>query len=168
VIGLRRLGCGSALCTVLVVATGCGYRMQRPFREDVQTVYVPIFQSREFRRGLEFQLTEALKKRIEQDTPYRLAHRDQADTELIGEILEVRQAVLGNDFRTDLPRELSMLVVVRYHWKDLRSGEVLVERELAPMRVDYIPPVGEDFFEASQESLEDLAERIVESMMSDF
>lgn len=165
---IRSLGQWGITVALAGALSGCGYSSQRPFPENVRTIHVPVFHSREFRRGLEFQLTEAVKKRVEQDTPFRLAHRDRADTELTGEILEVRQAALADDFRTDLPRELSALVIVRYHWKDLRSGEVLAERELAPMRVDYIPAVGEDFFEAGQESLEDLAERIVESMMTDW
>lgn len=143
---------------------GCGYTTKRPFRQNIRSVYVPIFASKEFRRGLEFQLTEALQKRIIGETPYALAERPDADTELTGEVVEVRQASLGTDFRTDLPRETVATLVVRFRWKDLRTGKILVERDRFVQQVDYIRPVGEDFYLASQKGMDRLAERIVEQM----
>ena len=107
-----------------------------------------MIESREFRRELEFQLTEALVKRIEMDTPYRIAPLRTADTLLTGEILEVRQRVFGDDFDTGLPREKGATILMRYRWKDLRTGRILVERERFPYSVEYIPPVGETFAKA--------------------
>jgi len=147
------------------LAAGCGYSLRRPFPQDVRTVHVEMFQSREFRRGLEFALTEALQKRILQETPYKIADKATADTLLTGQILEVRQGTLGTDFRTDLPREIRATFVIRFQWKDLRTGKVLLDRPRFVQAVDYIPPVGERFADASAEALDDLAERIVEQMM---
>jgi hypothetical protein len=127
-----------------------------------------MFRSKEFRRNLEFQLTEALQKRILMDTDYALSGKARADTLLSGEVLEVRQATLGVDFDTDLPRETQATFVVSFQWKDLRSGETLVDRPRFVQTVDYIQPVGETFFDASQEALDDLAERIVEQMQTDW
>ena len=79
-----------ALCLMLAMGlTGCSYSTVRPFPTDIQTVHVEMFQSREFRRELEFRLTEAITKRVEIDTPYRIASRRTADTLLTGEILAV-------------------------------------------------------------------------------
>ena len=64
--------------------TGCGYSTKRPFSTDIQTVHVEMFQSKEFRRELEFRLTESVIKRIEMDTPYRIAPRKTADAVLTG------------------------------------------------------------------------------------
>ncbi|MFQ5495340.1 MAG: hypothetical protein ACE5EX_08145, partial [Phycisphaerae bacterium] len=64
------------------LAGGCGYSTRRPFRTDIQTVHVDMIHSKEFRRELEFRLTEALVKRIEMDTPYRIAGRRSADAVL--------------------------------------------------------------------------------------
>jgi hypothetical protein len=127
-----------------------------------------MFRSKEFRRNLEFQLTEAIQKRILMDTDYKLTDKSRADTMLSGQVLEVRQATLGTDLGSGLPRETQATFIVSFRWKDLRTGKTLVDRPRFAQTVDYIRPVGEDFFDASQEALDDLAERIVEQMQSDW
>ena len=102
------------------------------------------------------------------DTDYKLADKNRANTMLTGQVLEVRQATLGTDFKSDLPRETQATFIVSFRWKDLRTGKTLVDRPRFAQTVDYIRPVGEDFFDASQEALDDLAERIVEQMQSDW
>ncbi|MFH0980016.1 MAG: LPS assembly lipoprotein LptE [Planctomycetota bacterium] len=154
------VGLAAALCG------GCGYTTERPFRSGIKTVHVEMLQSREFRRDLEFQLTEALIKRIEMDTPYKIAPLRTADTLFSGEILEVRERVFGDDFETGLPREKGATVIMRYRWKDLRTGEVLVDRDRFVHSVEYIPPVGETFAKGMVRGLDDMAEAIVETMES--
>ena len=155
---------------------GCGYtadrsavfRTENSNKDPIRTVALGIFDSKEFRRGLELQLTEALAKRLEGESPFKLAKKDLADTILTGEIREVRQATLGRDFRTVTPRETSATVVISFKWKDLRNGEVLLDRPNFVQTVDYIRPVGEDFYHASQKGIDRLAERIVEEMQSEW
>ncbi len=154
------LACGAA--------TGCGYSTDRPFRDDIQSVHVEMFHTKDFRRDLEFALSEALAKRIEMDTPYRLARRERADSVLSGEILQVRQATLGADFRRDLPREMALTVVARWRWKDLRTGEILREQPRTVYTTTYIPPVGETFQTGAMRGLEGLAEQIVAAMEKDW
>jgi len=144
--------------------TGCGYSTTRPFRTDIQTVHVEMFQSKEVRRELEFRLTEAVAKRVEMDTPYRLAPRQRADAVLSGEILEVQNRTLGDDYALGLPREIGSTVVVRVRMQDARSGEILIERPRLVHRTSYIPPVGETFTQGMTRALDGLAERIVELM----
>jgi hypothetical protein len=146
-------------------SAGCSYHVRQPFPQNVRTVYVEMFQSREFRRNLEFMLTEALQKRILQDTPYRIADKHQADTVLSGEVLEVRQTVLGRNFQTGTPREQQATFIIRFTWKDLRTGQVLIDQPRFIQSVEYIPPVGEDFFDASTRGLDELAEQMVQQMM---
>lgn len=155
----------TALAALLV---GCGYRTERPFPKNVRTVAVEIFDSKEFRRGLELQLTEALAKRIESETGYRLAPRERADTLLTGEVKDVRQATLGRTFSANVPRETSATMVVAFQWKDLRNNQVLVDRPNFVQTVDYVRPAGEDFYHASQRIADRMAERIVEQMMADW
>jgi hypothetical protein len=138
--------------------------MQRPFPTDIQTVHVEMFQSKEFRRDLEFRLTEALVKRIEMDTPYRIAPPESADAFLSGEIMAVDNRTFGEDFHRDLPREIGSTVVYRYRLKDVRSGRILVERPRMVFQTSYIPPAGETFDDAMTRALDGLAEQIVESM----
>jgi hypothetical protein len=165
--GLRTTAWAIAL-SVALTTIGCAYSTARPYPGTVQTVCVEMFGSKEFRRGLEFQLTEAVQKRILTDTTYRLADKAQADTLLTGEVVEVRQAALGSDPRTGRPRETAATFVVSVQWKDLRSGKVLLDRPAMVQTVDYIQPVGETFFQASNEAIDDLAERIVEEMQTDW
>lgn len=168
---------GDAVAAFLIAALpigGCGYSSERPFpRTDadghpIRTVAVDVFQSREFRRGLELQLTEALAKRIESETPYRIAGKANADTVLRGEVKDVRQATIGRDFRQNRPRETSATFVISMQWKDLRSGRILADRPNLMQTVDYVPPLHQDFYEASQEALDKLAERIVEQMEAEW
>ena len=165
---LRRMGvrCGWGVAGVMALGTvaGCGYTTQRPFRDDIQTVHVEILHSKEFRRELEFGLSEAIVKRMEMDTPYRIAPRDQADSVLSGEILEVRQQSLGNDFDIDRPRALAATIVMRWQWKNLRTGEVLREESPFVYTATYIPSVGEAFETGMVRGFDGLAERIVERM----
>ncbi len=156
-------------------ACGCGYSTDRSanFRtanaekDRIRTVALDIFQSREFRRGIELQLTEALAKRIEAETPFKLAKKERADTVLTGEIRQVRQGTIGRDFERVEPRETAATLVISWQWKDLRTGEVLVDRPRFVHTVDYIRPVGEGFYHAMQRDVDRMAESIVELMETD-
>lgn len=167
--GLRISWRGIGIAATLALSGGgCGYRTDRPFRRDVKTVAVEIFDNKDFRRGLELQLTEALAKRIESETPYRLAKRETADTLITGEVKEVRQATLGDDFRTALPRETAATMIIAFQWKDLRTGQILLDRPNFAQTVDYVPPLGENFYHASQRICDRMAERMVEQMEADW
>ncbi len=143
---------------------GCGYSTERPFRTDIQTVHVEAFHSKEFRRELEFRLTEAVAKRIELDTPCRIAPIQSADALLTGEILKVENRSLGDDFDLDLPREIGTTVVIRYRLKDMRTGEILVDRPRFVYQTSYIPIVGETFYQGMTRAMDGLAQQVVESM----
>jgi hypothetical protein len=123
--------------------TGCGYKAGGPFRSDIRTVYVAMVGSKEIRRDLEFMLTEAIKKRIGSDTPYRLAPRQKADTILEAEILEERQTAFAPDFQTHQPREKALSLAVKVQWKDVRTGRLLVDQPALLQTVDYVPPAGQ-------------------------
>ncbi|HUN80009.1 MAG TPA: LPS assembly lipoprotein LptE [Phycisphaerae bacterium] len=165
---------GLAGVILLGALAGCGYTTDRcatmkttnSKSERIRTVAVDVFASREFRRGLELQLTEALQKRLEAESPFKLAKKPVADTLLTGEIKEIRQSTIGRDFGQVRPRETTDTIVVSFQWKDLRTGEVLVERPNFVQTVDYIRPLGENFYHASQRQMDRLAERIIEQMES--
>lgn len=153
---------------LITVATGCGYSARRPFRTDIQTVCVEMFESKDFRRELEFRLTESIVKRIEMDTPYRIAPKEKADALLSGEILGVKNRTFGDDFDTDLPREIGSTITVRLRFQDLRTGDVLMERPRFVYQTTYIPPVGETFDTGMRRGLDGLAEQIVEALEEDW
>ncbi|MBN2448337.1 MAG: LptE family protein [Phycisphaerae bacterium] len=153
---------------VLAGLTGCGYSAGGPYRKGIQTVYVDMFGSKEFRRDLEFQLTEALKKRIAMDTPYRLAPKDHADTILSGEVLEERQAAWAPDPESRQPREKQLTLAVHVQWKDLRNGRLLINKPVELQAVDYLPAAGESEKYAQQRAIEKLSERIIAEMYDEW
>lgn len=156
------------LIALFASLSGCGYSAGQLYRNDVKSVYIEMFESREFRRNLEFLITEALKKRISTDTPYRLVSREKADTVLKGEVLEERQAAFAPDFVNRIPRDKQLTMVVRMSWKDQRSGKILLDQDFQLQSVDYLPPTGETEGFAQQKAMDRLAARIVSRMYADW
>jgi hypothetical protein len=156
---------------LLMTLPGCGYMVGNNFARDVKTVSVPIFQNNSNRRGLEFQLTEAVQSEITKRTPYRLAKGADADTRLTGKIVSVSKNVLG-ETRYDDPRELQMTMMVEVKWEDLRTGQVLAQQEM-PLSPDAIPmtsqsemapEVGQSLATAIDEAMQQMARKIVNLM----
>src|SRR5262245_62122078 len=75
----------------IAVIVGCApYRMGTPslYSCNVRTVYVPVFESNSYRRGLAERLTEAVQKEIERRTPYKVVGSSvNADSILTGKLL---------------------------------------------------------------------------------
>jgi hypothetical protein len=59
---------------------GDGWHWSSTYRQDIHSIAVPIFTTRDYHRGVEFQLTDALVKKIEEFTPYKVEPRERADT----------------------------------------------------------------------------------------
>lgn len=162
---------GAAL---LAIASGCsddptkGYTLTSQYDRGVKTVSVPLWGRGKdvYRRGLEMRLTEAVIKRLELDTPYKVTDRRRADTELSGTIERVSQRVLSFNPDTGLPHEKEITLAVSFTWTDLRSGRVLARRRNFRETGSYIPPspLGEDFFQGSEDAINRLARRIVEQL----
>jgi len=164
------------LAGVLIAAwalCGCngadgGWSTGPRFRPGIRTVAAPIWTRAAgiYRRDLEFRLTEALVKRIELDTPYRVADKSSAETMLEGRILSVIQRPMSVNIETGDPRQFQVQIAVAYTWTDLRTGEILVERRRLIAAGVYSPTeqLEEDFFLGSAEAINRLTERIIESM----
>ncbi|MCK4603061.1 MAG: hypothetical protein KAU28_11380 [Phycisphaerae bacterium] len=165
----------SMLLTVAAgVLCGCGsdptssYTVQDQYRGGIKTVAVPVWTRGKdiYRRGLEFRLTEAVQKRVELNTPYKIAKRPVADTLLTGTIDLIEQQELSRDPNTGLPREKEITIIISFEWKDLRSGKSLVKCGNFRVTDTYIShtPFSEDFFQGSEGVINKAAERIVEKM----
>jgi hypothetical protein len=158
------------LCLSLTL-TGCGYTVGPSFSRDIKTVAVPVFENTSNRRGLEFQLTEAVQQEITKRTNYRLAKGLEADTRLTGEIVSVRKSALG-ETRYDDPRQLQMNWVVRVKWEDLRNGQTLAQQEipLSPEAIpingqaEFSPEMGQSLASATNDGMLQMARRIVNLM----
>lgn len=160
----RRVGCWAIVSLLAAMTTGCGYSAEPLHRQTVRSVYIEMAQSREFRRGIEFELTEALRKEIDLATPYKNAPREKADTILSAEVLEWREATIGHDPWVNRPRETAATLAIRYRWQDMRTGKLLRERPRFVTTVTYVRPVGETVANARLDAVNRHARRIVEDM----
>ncbi|MGE5611363.1 MAG: LPS assembly lipoprotein LptE [Bacillota bacterium] len=168
--------------SLLMALSGCGYNQQGSdknkleggykwnslYREDVQTVAVPIFTNRDFHRGVEFGLTEAVVKQLELHAPYKVVPRERADTILEGQINEVRSLTLAKDYNTALPREQQITITVDLLWKDLRNGRILLQRKGLQQSGVYYQNLGEGEFVGTQQAIERLALTIVQELQADW
>ena len=145
-----------------------GYRWNSLYREDIQTVAVPIFTTKDFRRGVEFRLTEAVIKDLELHAPYKVVPKDRADSILEGEIIAVSIGTISKDFQTNLPREQQLVVQVDFVWKDIRTGRILAQRRNLQGQTTFYPSLGEGEFVGTQRAIERLALNIVQEMQADW
>ena len=63
-----------------------GYTTRPNYDCSIHTIRVPIFKTKIFNQGVEFQLTQAVIREIEAKTPYKVVSSGNADTELTGKI----------------------------------------------------------------------------------
>jgi hypothetical protein len=151
---------------LLLLTTGCAGNVHWSslYRQDIHTVAVPIFTTRDFRRGVEFQVTDALVKKIEEFTPYKVVPRERADTILEGEIISIKSQTLTFDPHTATPDEQQYTISVNFTWKEIRTGKVLAARQNFQQTMEFFETLGEGQFVASQTASEGLATAIVHEM----
>lgn len=117
----------------LAAAAGCasdptrGYAVTSTFPPEVSTVAVSVFENDTYERDLQFELTDALIKEIEARTPYKVTSAGRADTILTGRISNVRRRQLSKSRFTGLSEEVAFRVTIDMEWRDLRTGEPLLE-----------------------------------------
>lgn len=169
------------LAMLLFTIAGCGYQQtgvyehEQPgyqwhslYREDIQTVAVPVFVNRTYQRGLEIELTKAVIHQMETHTPYKVVSSQRADTILEGEIADAHTGTFSNDPNTGLPQEQSFVMIVNFTWKNLRTGQIIVERHGFDQRAAYFPTLGEGQTVGSQQVVERLALDIVQELQADW
>jgi hypothetical protein len=177
-----RRGCLIFFSLLPLIVGGCGYShpgdSSKPtsgayqwhslYREDVQSVAVPIFTNKEYARGVEFSLTKAVVNAIEAHSPYKVLPPNKADTVLEGEITHVRVTTLSRNFENAVPQEQMVVLTVNFRWKDLRTGQILLERKDFEQTATYYPTVGEGQFEGNQNAIEKLAFGIAKELRADW
>lgn len=137
----------------------------------IRTVYVPVFESDSYRRGLGEQLTEAVMKEIEAKSPYKVVGTPNADSVLSGRIVSETKRVLVED-PFDNPREAEVGFQVEVRWIDRRGDQV---QPMGPLPLPpeltvvggtatLIPEIGQSVAVAQQTAIRRLAEQIVAMM----
>ncbi len=141
------------------------------FPPDVQTVYVPLFESTSFRRNLGERLTEAVMKQIESRSPFKVVNSPNADSVLTGRIVgEQKRIVVETPSGEGRSIEYNMLVEVT--WVDRHGGflqptaQLPVPSSLASIQEsgDLVPEFGQSVSTAQQEVIDRLAAQIVSLM----
>jgi hypothetical protein len=141
------------------------------FRPGIRTVHVPIVRNETFRPDLGVRLSEALVRKIELRTPYKTTGDPNADSTLTCVVVNESKRVL-TETDTDDPRALDAAVAVRATWTG-RGGELLMQNSVVPtgdiaitfgQDARFVPEAGQSIDSATQQAIEDLAERIVSQM----
>lgn len=170
------------LASAWLAAGGCGYQSEGSFnpdanrgyewkslyREDVQTVAVPIFTTRTFQRGVENTLTKAVIQQLELRSPYKVVPRDRAQTILEGEVESVDVQTQSQSPNALIPQEQLLTVTVNFTWKDIRTGKIIVERRSFKQSSSYYPTLGEGRTQGTLNATEKLATAIVHELEADW
>ena len=158
-----------AVC-LLLAASGCGYILGSPHAAEIRSIHVPIFTSDSYRRGIEYQVTEAVQNEIKRRTHFRLQTRAAADTILKGHIVEVRKNVLG-ETRFDDARENQLSLSITVSWEDSATGRMLGQQNIPITDVqhldataDFAPEVGQSLATATQTAVNRAATHIVDML----
>jgi hypothetical protein len=160
------------VCLVSIVAfggTGCssvaGYSNESLFPSGIRSLYLQMFDNRTFRRDLEYDLSAALAKRIESDSPYKIvSDPDRADSVMSGQILSITESVVTVERQTGYALEKELQVTAVVNWKDLRSGDLLLNSQTVTAAATYSEFVQQDTSYASKLAANRLAEQIVQWM----
>ena len=149
----------------IAVLVGCqGYSNSWLHRQDVNTVYVEMFDNGDFRRGFEYTLTDAICKRIEAQTPYKIvSDRNAADTILSGSV-SVGVGVLAADRWTGRPLEQETTAAVVVTWKNLKTGQLLVDGQTVYGSASYSSTLGQTTDYAIEVAVNKAAQKTVELM----
>ena len=166
--------CIALVALATVAWSGCAaYRFGAAslYPPDIQTVYVPIFESNSFRRNLSEWLTEAVCKEIELKTPYKVVGSPQADRVLVGKLTTDTKRVIVED-PYDQPREVEVNISVEVRWVN-RKGDLLNQVTSVPLPQDLlvlsspgmlVAEYGQSVTTAQLQSIQRLATNIVSLM----
>lgn len=142
---------------------GCGYTSKSLLPQNVNSVYVSIFDNKTFRRGLEFDLTNAIKNEVLFKTRLKLADKDHADSALYGKIHDVKGHVLIENPDAQVV-ETAVTIFVEFSWVDLRTGRTIVDKMGVTQQGEFKATRQEDEKFAEDKAFVDLAERVVNLM----
>ena len=149
-------------CLIIVFAmiSGCGYSSKSLISRNINSIYIPIFDNTTFRRGLEFDLTKAVKDEIMSRTSLRIVQKESADTILHGKIVDVTENVLIQNNVDDIV-ESRLTIFVDIKLEDRRTGRALVDESGLFRSAEFVVNRGENINSAAQEGIVRLAETIV-------
>ena len=171
--------CGMFFAVLVMIVLTCGFGCtgyqigtDSLYNTEIKTVHVPIFQSDSYRQNMGDRLTEAVIRRIEQRTPYKVVHRrNGADSILSGRLTNELQSVsIVDDYAGTRQKKVELTVYVQ--WKDSRGNMVRTLSPIAwsdvPIDIttssDMVAEMGHSYATASQDAIDKMADQIVDMM----
>jgi len=157
-------------CVLLTLnLCGCnspgGYSNQSLYPQDIQTIRVEMFDNESFRRGVEYELTDAIAKRIEAQTPYKIVTSpDRADAVISGKITSIVTSVFTAERQTGRAMEKGVSVTAVVNFKNLKTGQLLLDNEKLTASSSFSEWQNQGFDYAASLASNKLAQRIVEAM----
>lgn len=160
----------------LAYLQGCaGYQFgsRTLYNPNIRTVHIPIVRNESWRHDVGVQLTEAIQKAVELNTPYKVIGDPNADSTLTCRVTSQTKRTV-TEARTDEPRAVETLVTVELTWTD-RQGNLLMENRFVPQGefayyfiqgMDFVPEGGQSIATAQQRVVERLADQVVRQMES--
>ncbi len=149
---------------------GCGgYTNKSLFPQDIKSVYVQMFDNRTFRRGIEYTLSDALAKRIESDTPYKIvSDRDRTDSVMDGQLVTITESILTLERETGRALEKEVILTAMVNWKNLKTGRMMMNNQSVTAAASYSEFLHQDYTYASSLAANKLAQKIVEVMQDNW
>ena len=156
----------AAACGLLAGCQGTlGYSNASLYPGDIASIYVEMFDNRSFRRGVEYTLTDALAKRIEAQTPYKIvSDRDRADSVISGQLVTIGEGILTLDRELGQALEREVVLTAVVNWKNLKTGTLMIDNQTITAASSYSSFQNQDFTYASTVAANKLARTIVELM----
>lgn len=141
----------------------CGYTSRSLIDQNVQSVYVPIFDNDTFRRDLEYDLTKAIKEEILFRTQLKIVDEKHADTILTGILRDVQENVLIEN-PDAVTVESRVSVFVQFSWLDQRTGRILIDKQNVSASAEFIATRNEDVQTGEIEAFVNTARKIINLM----
>lgn len=141
----------------------CGYTSRSLIDQNVQSVYVPIFDNDTFRRDLEYDLTKAIKEEILFKTQLKIVDEKHADTILTGTLRDVQENVLIEN-PDAVTVESRVSVFVQFSWLDQRTGRILIDKQNVAAAAEFIATRNEDIRTGEIEAFVNAARKIINLM----
>ncbi|HEY1602336.1 MAG TPA: LptE family protein [Pirellulales bacterium] len=167
----RRAWAAVLLCTVVCGCAQYRFGSESLFPSDIQTIYVPMFQSDSYRKDLAERITESVCKEIEKRTKYKVVNNPNADSVLSGRLLNDTKRIIV-EAPTDEPRESQIEFFIEVTWLD-RQGALLAQSQKVPLpgtvanlnqTSSVVPEVGQSIATGQQDVITRIAYQVVSMM----
>ncbi len=167
------------LCLSLVVGCGClaGYTVGPSglYDSGIKTVYVPMIEANTYRKDFGERLTEAIVKKITEQTPYSIGSPSSTDSVLTVTLTGETQKVTARNRYNDTRQKIVELTATAV-WTDVRgvvaknpSSILSPNSGVSITSQSYlVPEMGQSSATSQQEAIDKLADEIVGLMESDW